>query len=932
MGPRPSTRRRRRPDRRPIARAIVPSAFLLLAPILGLPLVIAAEASPPASPARGTTLEQRQHRDDDASFSASFEAGTSTSGAGMDDGGGARRRTLRTNDEEERRRGPDDRVDVRRSCKIASCDCDGWERLGVKTRARRPWLRERFVAAGDDEQAPRLAIDGVPPGGDENVMPTDGSSREDMLYNSFLKYCGCKGDESHSEEESCAGYIPEYLAMARRHRSFVDAAERAHAGDVRDASNDDERPNVLVVRSDWHVLGLGHMAPTAAAWMMLALVSKRLIFFDNRDAKYDWLDYFEAWFGEEAPGLNLAFTPAVEAHLQRLGYAEQLDTLGAEVHFHEGAPTLKTPVRCNKGHCRSNFFCTKGEMDMLNEKEMAHEARSVELEQWAIDAGLHTKGEGEQSRSCTEKMKKSLCALGTIPSWECEPCFKCVSDHMEAAPWVTIAGAGVKPPPIAPLAAEPMYDERLKFWDKIAEQAGTEKLLATLRGSKDRCIKCSIYALIRPKFFTAQAAGRVSVPGPLAGETAGARRLTSKALGQRRPHPNWVSFFRSPYAATGSSRGLACVKVRTGYAENKMCFPDVVKRTHGCMEGVYAFPPCAVAYVEHMAIRLQYDPENVKRTHEGRSMTGQRALARRRGVVAGGVQTNTVPIYEAIDCMTHNLRAEDEGYEAVKGTRQRWAPKEVPFVHLITDTPALQRYFTSTRVGPNVSAPTVATAIHGVGVDLTNAYRGDQDNRTLSKWKVAFDYYLQAWCHESVTLSPSEFYASSMERALALDPPVVVNTCVDEASSYTDMKEPTRQPRELSRDEKMSMIKFWKECAVDTKAVHHDLTWARVFDFGYDVIDEVGTIVHVGRNKVGDGHEESSAGEPSSAHADSVVIADDVVDAETKTAFDKQGISSMVASYVAGIFTAWVVYALVQRRRRIRGIHGGARSPTGRRV
>ena len=39
-----------------------------------------------------------------------------------------------------------------------------------------------------------------------------------------------------------------------------------------------------------------------AQWLLFALVADRLIFFDNSDAKYDWMDYFEAWFGEEAPG------------------------------------------------------------------------------------------------------------------------------------------------------------------------------------------------------------------------------------------------------------------------------------------------------------------------------------------------------------------------------------------------------------------------------------------------------------------------------------------------------------------------------------------------------------------------------------------------------------------------------------------------------
>jgi hypothetical protein len=53
--------------------------------------------------------------------------------------------------------------------------------------------------------------------------------------------------------------------------------------------------------------------------------------------------------------LDLAFTPAVEAHLNRLGYTEQLDHIAEETFYSEGHPTSSAPVACSVvGRCRLN--------------------------------------------------------------------------------------------------------------------------------------------------------------------------------------------------------------------------------------------------------------------------------------------------------------------------------------------------------------------------------------------------------------------------------------------------------------------------------------------------------------------------------------------------------------------------------------------------
>jgi hypothetical protein len=43
---------------------------------------------------------------------------------------------------------------------------------------------------------------------------------------------------------------------------------------------------------------------------------------------------------------------------------------------------------------------------------------------------------------------------------------------VETAGWVTVKGPGIKPPPLNPIADQPMYEQRLAFWDAAAERAG----------------------------------------------------------------------------------------------------------------------------------------------------------------------------------------------------------------------------------------------------------------------------------------------------------------------------------------------------------------------------------------------------------------------------------------------------------------------------
>ena len=769
----------------------------------------------------------------------------------------------------------DDKVDNRRSCEIAGCECDDWKRAGVSTGAPRPWLRPEFQKELMSPTSSSVPMDGSPPGMPNQRMPTDGSSREDLLYNNFLKYCGC--NEAGDDEVTCHGFISHYLAFGKKHRAFVEEAHRAHAKSPGDgasyegSTNKPPQMKVLVIRSNWHALGLGHMAPTAALWLQFALVSDRLLFFDSRESKFDWTDYFEAWFGEETPGLDLAFTPAIEAHLKRLGYKETVDDLGGEVFYEEQSPTSapENATRCDVGHCRSYFFCTKHEMEQLSD----HELEKIRMKQEAegeneqrererggggdmdsifAAAARHHAARGGQ---CTSELKRRVCAMGTIPLWECDACLQCVSDHVENARWLTIKGPGVKPPTVAPSEDAPMFGPRLHFWDAAARNAGTEELLETIRKNPDRCTRCGIYSLIRPKFVV-----------PVGSSTSSSSTTT---IASKTPHPRWVSFFRTPYAAVGFTRGLACLKVRTGYSENKLCFPDEIKPTQKCMDGIYATPPCADAYNNHMAVRLQYKSVE-EYSGEGGESVESSLLPRKTGLLTGELQTRVVGMRESIKCMRRILgrQTSAEQYWRMVGRKRSWAADRRPFIHLITDTPAIQRFLivvdpasqrlsrinsSSNLDGGGLSASrggTGVTAFSGVGVDLTNTFRDDQDDRMESKWKVAFDYYIQAWCDESVTLSPSEFYSSAEYRTLATQPVLVGNTCTNSANDYLTVEQPKRLPRDFTREEALSMRKFWDECAVNIEDVKHTLHWGLVFDFGFDIVEH-GRVSKEGWDKVG---------------------------------------------------------------------------------
>jgi hypothetical protein len=135
------------------------------------------------------------------------------------------------------------------------------------------------------------------------------------------------------------------------------------------------------------------------------------------------------------------------------------------------------------------------EMDLLDEKEKEdRKTRAVALPGVATEEGGEEEDAGgggggrwdDMKRECTSRMKTNNCAMGTIPMWECEPCMTCVANHLEVAPWLTIQGPGVKPPPVMPLKEEPMFTQRHDFWDAVAKRAGTAKLLETIRNNLDR--------------------------------------------------------------------------------------------------------------------------------------------------------------------------------------------------------------------------------------------------------------------------------------------------------------------------------------------------------------------------------------------------------------------------------------------------------------
>jgi hypothetical protein len=160
----------------------------------------------------------------------------------------------------------------------------------------------------------------------------------------------------------------------------------------------------------------------------------------------------------------------------------------------------------------------------------------------------------------------------------------------------------------------------------LAKQAGarSERLLVAIRPSgavanvainTNPCVRCAFYALFRPKWPTPAAADATAAFAAAASAAASGGGGTVKGGGSGddiaanaddddESGRYWGQLMRSRIAHAPPGT-LGCLKIRTGYPENPLCFPDATPRSTSCMEATLAQPPCRVAYTQHMAARLR---------------------------------------------------------------------------------------------------------------------------------------------------------------------------------------------------------------------------------------------------------------------------------------------------------------------------------------
>jgi hypothetical protein len=484
----------------------------------------------------------------------------------------------------------------------------------------------------------------------------------------FKERCSCAAStagDAKSRSFKCERFVEAYAKYALWRKKVLSD------DDDDDESNREERNEAkyLVVKTNWQGVGLGHIGYALAEWMMFAMRLKRVLFIEEL-SEWRAQEFFEAYLN-----VDFLYTEKEELMLrERVGGKAKEATLAIGV-------IGKDESTCRKGHCRARS---------LEEEKLCRE--------WDDANGL-TKPE-----YC--KGQTVACSSADIHSWQCEPCLECAMDLFENAKWLTIrSNEGIKPPS---LVADPDLKHgkiRHDIWrsDWIERDLDKEwdiysSLTKLVDKSKDRedaffppdvaqhpCLRCAYFSALRPRSSLAKEFAPV---------------LASEA---------------------SESEHLQCLKVRTGYPESPMCFPDETHRTDVCVDQILSHPTCAVSYETHMAVRLVSD-EDAKRQ---------------------------VTIKEALNCLSSKKNAT---------------------IHVATDAPVINDYVK--LFSPRNNAKIFITP--GKGVDLNNGYRDTQEITFQNKLKVALDFYIQGWCDEVLMLSPSEYYVAAALRTM--DPPVAKDT------------------------------------------------------------------------------------------------------------------------------------------------------------
>ena len=564
------------------------------------------------------------------------------------------------------------------------------------------------------------------------------SPRESDFFNRVLFKCGCgrkeeeevynnknKNNDNADDDENSAGeeepvwcrdFLPVWFAYLRRYEDIF-----------KEEGNASKHP-VVIVRNDWKNLGFGHMANVAARWMMFGLYSGRMVFFDNAASKWDFTDYFEGYLGDGTNG-GMSFKWTEELQEKYFpGVALSKETHSKEYEkFEKG----NGEVRGKDYFARFNLWQTHEENEYTRCQYGPDEDVDVGTCFHRNDAEPKCRyGDFLEEPCLTEEEMRYECPHSSREAFGCASCNKCITHAFKTKQvilWDSSGGSGGALP-IERRSAEVMNEEELApeivFSNKLREallEAAEKKFGWTLAKSFgslhfhgrmpplqafEQCLPCAMNLLLRPKMDL----------------------------------PAWKHLLRSDVAFANRLIG---VRARTGYAEDKLCFPEDVPPIAECIDETFINETCSSVELQKWHIRLRAT------TYEGNEDVNERILKPSEAVefIKNRLDATITPEPEY-------EREFRRGYSYSKRLAKLRNSEDKNFMYVVTDAPAFQNWLEK-------KFPEMTRFSPGVGIDPTNDLREDHASDSESRSKIAIDFKVQGWIDVSLTLSPSQYYSAA---------------------------------------------------------------------------------------------------------------------------------------------------------------------------
>ena len=532
------------------------------------------------------------------------------------------------------------------------------------------------------------------------------SPRESEFFNRVLVECGCR-DKHKNENVSCQDFLPAWFAYVRRHQDIL-----------RDEGNATKHP-ILIVRNNWNNLGFGHMANVASAWMMFGLYSGRAVFFDNTESQWDFTEYFEGYLGGGANG-GLSFKWTEELQEKYFPGITLSEKTNSEVYEKYERENEEEEIE-KKYFARFNLWQT-------NDGNEYTKCRYGPDEDVDIGTCFHQTDEPKcrygaflEDPCLTKEEMRYECPFGSREAYGCASCNKCIIQAFKTKKvilWDSSNGSGGGIP--IERRSEYMLEQNELKPEVVFSNELREALMETAEkkfgwthaksfGSFENCLTCAMNLLLQPKMVL----------------------------------PAWKRLLRSDVAFANRLVGL---RARTGYAEDKFCFPDDMSLISECIDETFFNETCSSVELQKWHIRLRTT------TYKGLPGENERILKPSEAVefIKNRLDANITPEKEY-------ERLFRRGYSLPKLSRERLAKMRNPddnLMYVVTDAPAIQNWLQK-------EFPSMTRFSPGIGVDPTNDLRDDHPSDADSRAKIAIDFKVQGWMDVSITLSPSQYYSAA---------------------------------------------------------------------------------------------------------------------------------------------------------------------------